>query len=190
MEGRQVEKMSKEASFPERLETERLVLRPYGGEDADGILELVERNRAPLVEEFAQMAKKLRSVEDTTSFTAEKRERWEARKIFCYGIWLKTAQELIGQIQVKNIAWEIPSAEFGYFIDSARQRQGFASETVSRILKVAFQNMDFQRIFCALSRRTGKASRGQKSWGFSTKDRTAKRFGAGRKSCMTCTILR
>jgi len=43
-------------TFPEVIETQRLVLRCYQGEDAFGILELVQQNRAQLVREFAQRA--------------------------------------------------------------------------------------------------------------------------------------
>jgi RimJ/RimL family protein N-acetyltransferase len=55
--------------------------------------------------------------------------------------------EQIGQIQIKNIAWEIPSAELGYFTSNAWQRKGYASESIRGISGVAFQELDFQRIF-------------------------------------------
>jgi len=133
-------------SFPERAETERLVLRCYRSEDATGILELVRKNRTQLIREFAQMAG-LQGVDDAQVFTAEKQEQWNAGKTFCYGIWRKQPREQIGQIQVKNIGWEIPSAELGYFIDRSAQRQGYASESIRRILGLAFQQLEFQRIF-------------------------------------------
>jgi len=48
---------------------------------------------------------------------------------------------------VKNIAWEIPSAELGYFIGSPWQRQGYAAESTRRIVDLAFRILEFQRIF-------------------------------------------
>lgn len=133
-------------SFPEMVETERLVLRRYRNEDAAGILELVEQNRSQLIREFAQIAG-LQNVEETKSFIAEKGEQWNDGKTLCYGIWRKQARQQIGQIQVKNVAWEIPSAELGYFIGWLSQRQGYASESVRRIAGLAFQELTFQRIF-------------------------------------------
>jgi ribosomal-protein-serine acetyltransferase len=132
--------------FPERVETARLELRRYGCQDATGILELVEQNREKLTREFPQIAG-LQSIEEAKSLAKEKLEQWEAGKTFCYGIWRKEGREQIGQIQVKNIAWEIPAAELGYFIGTAWQRQGYASESVLGILRLAFQEMGFQRIF-------------------------------------------
>lgn len=121
-------------SFPEIVETERLVLRRYRNEDAAGILELVERNRPQLIREFAQISG-LQNVEETKSFIAEKGEQWNDGRTLCYGIWRKQARQQIGQIQVKNVAWEIPSAELGYFIGWLSQRQGYASESVRRYLQ-------------------------------------------------------
>jgi RimJ/RimL family protein N-acetyltransferase len=133
-------------SFPERIETQRLVLRCYRSADAAGILELVQQNREQLIREFRQMAD-LRSLDDTQAFTAEKQGQWNAAKTFCYGIWRKQAEEQIGQMQVKNISWEIPAAELGYFIDRSSQRQGYASESIRGILRSAFEELRFQRIF-------------------------------------------
>jgi len=132
-----------EATFPELLETERLLLRRYSSADAASILELVEKNRAHLIQNFSQMAKGLSQTEDAKSFVNDKTEQWNSRKAFCYGIWLKASKEQAGQIQVKNIVWEVPSAEFSYFIGSSSQRQGFASEAISAILRAAFKELDF-----------------------------------------------
>jgi RimJ/RimL family protein N-acetyltransferase len=139
--------MPAEVTFPERLDTERLVLRRYISADAPGILELVDKNRARLLQNFSQMAKGLSREEEAISFTEDKAEQWIARKAFCYGIWLKVSKEQIGQLQVKNIVWDVPSAELSYFIGSSSQRRGFATEAVSVILRTAFKQLDFKRIF-------------------------------------------
>jgi RimJ/RimL family protein N-acetyltransferase len=93
------------------------------------------------------MAKELCNVEEAKEFAVGKMVQWNDRKIFCYGIWRKLPRELIGQIQVKNIAWEIPGAELGYFIGGAWQRKGYASESIAGILRLAFEKLGFQRIF-------------------------------------------
>lgn len=132
--------------FPDTLDTERLLLRRYRSEDGPSLLALVGQNRSQLVREFAQMAG-LRSFKEGNSFIDEKSQQWTAAKTFCYGIWRKQCSEQIGQIQVKNIAWEIPAAELGYFIGTAWQRQGYASECIRALLRSAFGDLDFQRVF-------------------------------------------
>jgi len=139
--------MPGEVIFPEHLDTDRLVLRRYSNADAPTILELVDRNRDRLIRNFSQMAKSLSQGEDAKSFTEDKAEQWNTRKAFCYGIWRKASRELIGQLQVKNIAWDVPSAELSYFIDASSRRQGFATEAIAAIVRVAFQELDFKRMF-------------------------------------------
>lgn len=166
--------------FPEIVETERLVLRRYRNEDAAGILELVERNRPQLIREFAQIAG-LQNVEETKSFIAEKEEQWNDGKTLCYGIWRKQARQQIGQIQVKNVAWEIPSAELGYFIGWLSQRQGYASESVRGIAGLALQELDFQRIFVRILPSNRKSFSLAKKLGFQEEGvhRSAFRCGFG-----------
>jgi ribosomal-protein-serine acetyltransferase len=139
--------MPAEVTFPELLDTERLVLRRYSIADALGILELVEKNRSRLIQNFSQMAKGLSKVEDVKSFLDDKSEQWNTRRAFCYGIWLKTSKQQIGQLQVKNLVWDVPSAELSYFIGSSSARQGFATEAISVILHTAFQRLAFKRMF-------------------------------------------
>jgi RimJ/RimL family protein N-acetyltransferase len=139
--------MPGEVTFPELLETERLVLRRYRSADAAGILELVDKNRARLVQNFSPMANALFQGEDVKSFIEDKTAQWNAGRAFCYGIWLKISKQQIGQLQVKNVMWDVPSAELSYFIDSSSERQGFATEAISGILRVALDQLDFKRIF-------------------------------------------
>ncbi len=139
--------MPGEFAFPESLETERLVLRRYCSADAPGILELVDKNRSHLIQNFSQMAKGLSQADDIRSFLEDKTVQWNTRRGFCYGIWSKVSKPQIGQLQVKNIVWEVPSAELSYFVDSSSQRRGFASEAISAILHAAFDQFDFRRIY-------------------------------------------
>src|SRR5579863_2619443 len=101
--------MPSEVTFPELLETERLELRRYCTADALGILELVDKNRSRLMQNFGPMAKGLSQEEQARSFAEDRAAQWNARKAFCYGIWLKGSKGQIGQLQVKNILWEVPS---------------------------------------------------------------------------------
>lgn len=99
-----------------------------------------------LEREFPQMAA-LYTVEDAQVLIAAKEEHWRLRTTFCYLLWQHETGELIGYLQVKNIAWEIPAAELGYFIDSRWQRQGYASESLRALVRIATQRLGFERIF-------------------------------------------
>jgi hypothetical protein len=85
-------------SFPERVETERLLLRRYDSVDAAGILDLVHSDRDKLIREFSQLAG-LQDLQAAQQFVQDKQEQWKAGKTFCYGIWRKQAPEQIRQIR-------------------------------------------------------------------------------------------
>jgi len=74
--------MPGEVTFPELVATERLTMHRYNSVDAAGLLELVHRNRASLIQNFSQMAKGLSQGEDVKSFREEKAEQWETRRAF------------------------------------------------------------------------------------------------------------
>ncbi len=121
-------------------------MRQYGIGDAGSILDLVGQNRECLAREFSRQGA-MDGLRDAESFVTQKAAVWSAGKTFCYGIWQKETNQLAGQIQVKNVDWEIPVAELGYFIGRASQRQGYASEAIKGILELAFKKLSFQRVF-------------------------------------------
>ena len=131
--------------FPEAIETRRLLLRPYNRNDWAGILELIGRNREQLIRDFEQQAR-LQQLAEGKAFIAEKQKHWKDGREFCYGIWLRSSREQVGQIRVKNIDWKVPSAELSYFIDGQNQRRGYASESIRQVLKLVF-GLGFRRVF-------------------------------------------
>jgi RimJ/RimL family protein N-acetyltransferase len=172
--------MQEEARFPERLESERLVLRRYSSADALCLLTVVERNRDRLVQSFPQMGRGFSCGEQAVSFVEEKREQWESRKGFAFGIWHKASSQLIGQLLVKNVAWEVPSAELSYFIDVLSQRQGFASEAVATTLRIAFEQLGFKRVFVRILPSNTESALLAKKLGFQHEGLHRNEFRCGR----------
>jgi RimJ/RimL family protein N-acetyltransferase len=131
--------------FPQTLATRRLLLRRYREEDATGLVELVCTNRTELIRDFVQITQ-IRNIDDASAFMRQKNEEWTADGSRCYGIWLKEEEGQIGQIYMKKINWDIPSAELSYFIGKSWQRRGYACESVESILALVFTEMQFQGI--------------------------------------------
>jgi len=136
-----------EAVFPEIIPTRRLLLRKYTQTDCPSIFSLVDKNKEILLQSFADTVQGLSKPEDAGNYVEGKTKLWQDRKLYCYGLWLKNSEELIGQLQIKNITWQVPAAELSYFIDSSSRRKGFATEAVSEVLHQAFHQLKFKRIF-------------------------------------------
>jgi RimJ/RimL family protein N-acetyltransferase len=139
-------RMNGDFNFPGLIDTPRLRLRPYSNVDAPAVLDLIDTNREQLRRNFAPIAMSVLQATDASSFVKENADKWNSRKEFCYGIWHKQSNELVGQIKAKNLVREVPAAELSYFIGVAPQRRGFATEAVSAILRLAFGQWQFRRI--------------------------------------------
>jgi ribosomal-protein-serine acetyltransferase len=139
--------MTVETDFPQVLDTARLELRCYSNIDAPKLQALVERNRDQLIQNFSSMVQNIVKESKATSFVNKAVEQWRSKSTFHYGIWHKPSKELIGQLKLKNVNWEVPAAELSYFIAGTSQRKGFATEAISAVLRVAFEKMNFRRVF-------------------------------------------
>lgn len=133
--------------LPERLTTPRFELRRYVPSDAPGILRLLEANRGRLARDFPEIASGLTSLEAALDYVEDRSHRWEARTAFTYGIGPAGSGMPIGQLTVKSLIWNLPSAELSYFVDRSWLRRGVASEAIGAVLREAFERRAFTRIF-------------------------------------------
>jgi [ribosomal protein S5]-alanine N-acetyltransferase len=139
--------MTTTTTFPLSLQSSRLKLQVYRERDAEALGKLIASNRERLIRDFPEMAKGFNSVSEASAFVQDCMNLSEARKTFHYGIWILQPLVLIGQIKVKNVAWEIPSAELSYFISSEFLRKGYATEAVLAVLCEAFRQFKFNRVY-------------------------------------------
>ena len=117
--------MSAEFQFPQLLETPRLSLRVYGKIDAPALLSLIDENRQELRRNFAPMARDILQPADAIDFVDECSRKWTNGKEFTYGIWHKPSKELVGQIKMKSVAWDIASLQLA-------EKLGFRREGLHR----------------------------------------------------------
>jgi ribosomal-protein-serine acetyltransferase len=136
-----------EPQFPEVVDGERVALRKYTVHSADDLFRLVEENRTILIENFAALTKEVQSIDAAKSLIARKDEEWDKRTGFCYGVYVRASNALIGQLQVKNLVWDIPSAELSYFVDRSYQRQGLVGEAITAMVATMFEALQFNRVF-------------------------------------------
>jgi RimJ/RimL family protein N-acetyltransferase len=158
--------MSAGISFPDALETAHLTLRRYRAVDAMSIVALMQRNRRDLMRNFAALALRPWTQEDAMGYVQEASDQWNSAAGFHFGIWRRSTAELIGQLRIKNIVWEVPAAEISYFVSSEFQRQGIAGEALSALLDAAFTRLGFKRIYARIIRSNGESRRLAERLGF------------------------
>lgn len=133
--------------IPLRMDTERLVLRPYQTGDGPMLFQAGLRNRDHL--ETYERGNFLRHFESEAH--AEKTAQglaieWQARKQFFWGIFERESGHWMGQIYVGPTNWDLPEYTLGYVSDVACEGRGYISEAVHRILDVLFRDMEAHRV--------------------------------------------
>lgn len=124
---------------PPRLETERLIIQPMNITDAHNLY--AYRSHPDVVRFQSMMFKNEREaqhfIENHQGFDFGIPDTW-----YQLGIFLKSEQELIGDIGVHFLNENIKTVEIGYTIAPARQRNGYAFEAAHRFLDFLFTNMN------------------------------------------------
>lgn len=134
-------------SFADPLATERFHLRRYQSSDAPAVLRLVDANRERLLRNFPELAQRMKTAEEASAYVGATDKQWRDGAAFVYGIWTPSEGGLIGQVRVKNIVWNVPSAELSYFVDGYWLRQGVATEAIRAVLREAFETCGFKRVY-------------------------------------------
>ena len=125
------------------LETERLFLRRFTAEDAEGFFQNVtsdsEVNRFltwPLHE----------SVEDTKKLLEGWVERYENLERYCWAIVLKETEDVIGTIAAPTVKNRVEAVEVTYCIGSKWWGQGLVPEALQIVMKYMFAEVQVNRI--------------------------------------------
>ncbi len=128
------------------MKFDNYLLRPLNNGDVEPYFNLIEKNRKRLEDFFAGTVSKNKTINDTKSFIVEVIEKAEKRISFPFVIVNEKA-EMVGYIDIKNIDWNIPKAEIGYFIDRDYEGKGISRKAVSKILEYCFDVLKLRKIF-------------------------------------------
>ncbi len=135
------------SDLPARLETERLIVRPYEPGDAPAYLALCLRNRTHLLPyEEGNPALSVTSLAEAEDLLRAFAADWTARRAFFLGAWERGTGELVAQVYVGVVTWRLPELELGYFVDVDHQARGFGTEAVRAALGLAFGDLGAERV--------------------------------------------
>ena len=133
--------------LPIRVETQRLVLRPYKSGDGFWFFEMSQRNRAHLRRyEAENVVMSVKSVEEAEVLVRELAAEWVARNCFFLGVFDKVSDEFVAQIYIGPISWELPEFDVGFFADVDHQGLGYVTEAVTAVLQFIFNHLHAHRV--------------------------------------------
>ncbi len=134
--------------MPERVETERLILRFLDESDIPGLIDYYQRNRnflKPWVpkfgDEFFTKEFQLRRLE-------YEKELRDSGAEYRYRIFKKDdPQKNIGNVAVSQIIRGVlQSAFLGYSIDENENGKGIATEAISKVIELSFNELKLHRL--------------------------------------------
>ncbi len=133
--------------LPARLETTRLVLRPYQAGDGPAYYDVCRNNRTHLLPyEADNPACRVMSGEDAEILVRQWAADWTTRHAFVFGAWDKATGAFVAQIYVGCVNWELPEFELGYFVDAAHEGQGLVTEAAQAVLGFVFGSLGAHRV--------------------------------------------
>ncbi len=129
-----------EMLLPEKIETNRLLIRRYKLDDAEIFFSALKRNQNHL-KNWMWWAKMLpNQVEEVEKLINSFNQAFEANSDYTFGVFLKNSGSFIGSAGVHPTGI-LGIYEIGYWIDYAHVGLGYATELTKVLLEVGFDNI-------------------------------------------------
>jgi RimJ/RimL family protein N-acetyltransferase len=146
---------------PERLETERLVLRVPRPGDGRVLNDAVRASHAELAP-WMPWAGTLPTVDESEAHCRRQQARFLLREDFVMLLFLRGADgsegELLGATGLHRIDWTLRKFEIGYWLKTGWEQRGFMTEAVRAMARLAFDVLDARRVEIRMD------DRNERSW--------------------------
>jgi len=133
--------------IPERIEAERLYLRPYRAGDGPWYYRMGQRNRDHLARyESDNAARSLENEEEAEALMGKLAAAWESRTAFFLGAFDRQNDQFLAQVTVVPVDWDVPAFATGYFVDVTHEGQGYVTESVRAVMGFVFKHLRAHRV--------------------------------------------
>lgn len=135
--------------IPEKIVTERLIIRPHRPGDAAELYEAILDSLSDLRRWPASMGWALDepSAERSEGFCCASGEAFASRAEFPLLLFERESGRIVGSSGLHRPDWSVPKMEIGWWGRSTFAGRGLVSEAVRAILEYGFQHLRARRIF-------------------------------------------
>ncbi|AUP81720.1 N-acetyltransferase [Flavivirga eckloniae] len=123
-------------------------IAPLEINESEKFFNLIDTNRKRLEDFFAGTVSKTRTLHDTITYCHEIKQKEKDKSYFPFIIRDLQTDAFIGLIDIKNIDWNIPKAEIGYFIDAKYEGQGVISKALGLVIEYLSETYHFKKLLC------------------------------------------
>jgi RimJ/RimL family protein N-acetyltransferase len=151
--------------IPAVLRGERIIVRMLEDDDAQMLFEAIDESREHLAR-WMPWAKDHVSIDDSLSYIRRSHADWLVRRRLPVGIVELASGRLIGGSGLERIDWQVRSFEIGYWLRVSAEGRGFAQETVRLLTRLAFDQLDANRVEIRMDARNQRSERVAQRAGF------------------------
>lgn len=148
------------------MQFENFLIRPLTQDDLGSFYNLIEQNRSRLEAFFSGTVARTRTFADAETYISEIITRAENKTYLPFLIINTISNEAAGFVDIKNIDWNIPKGELGYFMDIKYAGKGLSKSAFSLFTAYCFKELGFHKLFLRTHNSNTAARRLAESCGF------------------------
>ena len=145
---------------------ENYSIRPLQEGDDAAFFNLIDRNRPRLESFFSGTVARTRNFEEATAYLKEIITKAENKLYLPFAIIDNATGSMAGFVDIKNIDWNIPKAELGFFIDSGYEGQHISTKAFALFTDHCFAELGFRKLFLRTHESNVAAKRLAENCGF------------------------
>ena len=131
---------------PDRIVTERLILRRFNRRDVGPLVESVHASLSAL-NEWLPWAHPGYRRDDAANYVHDSLEAWKDGRAHDYAIRRKTeARRHLGNISIWPVSRLTRTGEIGYWIRSDDTAKGLATEATAAVVRVGFEDLGYHKL--------------------------------------------
>jgi RimJ/RimL family protein N-acetyltransferase len=131
--------------LPHELRGIRVRLRPYAVGDGVVVQEAIEESRDQLRPWMAWTDSRS-TVQACEAYVRQALAKWITQEDVTVGMWDCSTGRYLGGIWLYAIDRDVPALEIGYWVRTSAQGQGYVTEAVTLLCKLAFTTFAAQRV--------------------------------------------
>lgn len=152
--------------IPERITTDRLILRRFTRRDTDAVYSAVEAS-LPQLSEFLPWAHAGYVREDAAAYIRDSIGAWKEGRAFDFAIRLRShPSHHLGNISIWHVSRLGRTGEIGYWVRSDHAGRGIATEATSALLDKGFMHLALHKVTLRVAQGNRSSERVAEKLGF------------------------
>jgi RimJ/RimL family protein N-acetyltransferase len=131
--------------LPDQLVGDRVIVRPWSEDDSRGLWEAIDGSRDHLAP-WMPWLQAHNNPDDALEYTRRARARWLLREDLAVAIVERASGRIVGGSGMHRINWRSRLFEIGYWVSQDAEGRGYATESVQLLTRIAFDDLDANRV--------------------------------------------